>query len=276
MSIRQLSTHRPTRQLRWTQDGSKSLRAYTVLADDEPCPCVSTRSGELNLVLEGEVVIEVGPAKQQLSIGAGEACLVPRGLPHTVRVPAGGRVLLVDVLSEVADEGLRFVPAGELPASVFRTIDHAWTQRAQDAFRPAFEAAAEVVHRMRARAPLAIETSSSTRRMMRAKQILEADFANPPSLADLAKKLGTNEFYLLRAFKKHFGFPPFAYAQFLRREHFVWELLAARTPKTLLRLSSEAGFSDYSTFERRIRDMFGRTPSALIDDDGNGRLGPSE
>jgi AraC-like DNA-binding protein/mannose-6-phosphate isomerase-like protein (cupin superfamily) len=274
--IRQLSTSRPRRQLRWTQDGSQSLRAYAITEDDEPCPCVSTRSGELNLVLEGKVVIEVGPAKQQVVLGAGDACLVPRGLPHAVRVPESGRVLMVDVQSAVADHGLRVLPAKALPARVFRKIGRAWTRRVPDALEPAREAAAEVVLRLESRAPLEIETTPATRRMMRAKQILEAHFADPPTLGELAGQLGTNEFYLLRSFKKHFSFSPLAYAQFLRTEHFVWELLGATSPRTLLRLSSEAGFGDYSTFERRIRDVFGRTPSSLVEDDPDGRLGPGE
>jgi AraC-like DNA-binding protein len=276
MRIRQLSTNRAGRQLRWTQDGSQSLRAYATAIDDEDCPCVSTRSGELNLVLDGEVIIDVGPAHQEVTVRAGEACLVPRGLPHSVRTPRSGRVLMVDVVGDVAEQGLRVLPAHLLPAHVFGALDRAWRRPVRDALEPSRKVAADVVERLVSQAPLVIETTSATRRMMQAKQILEQRFADPPTLAELAKGLGTNEFYLLRSFKKHFRFSPLAYAQFLRTEHFLWELLGAATRSTLLRLSSEAGFGDYSTFQRRIREMFGRTPSSLVEDDAEGRLGPGE
>lgn len=277
MRIRQLSTNRPGRQLRWTQDGSLSLRAYATVEDDTPCPCVSTRSGELNLVLEGEVTLEIGPAKQMVTIRAGDACLVPRGLPHAVRVGAGGRVLMVDLQSDIADHGLRLARARSMPAHAFRSIDRAWRQSAHDALATAAAASAEVVERLAGQEPLVIETTAATRRMLRAKQILEQQYGDPPSLRALAKTLGTNEFYLLRAFKKQFAFSPLAYAQFLRTEHFLWELLGGRKARTLLRMSSEAGFGDYSTFERRIRERFGRTPSALVESDASeARLGPDQ
>ena len=133
-----------------------------------------------------------------------------------------------------------------------------------------------MVKRLALEPPIEIETAPATQRMQRAKQILEARFADPPALGELAKMLGTNEFYLLRTFKKHFRFSPLAYAQFPRMEHFLWELLGANAEQTLLRLSSEAGFGDYSTFTRRMRETFGRTPSALIEDTADGRLGPDD
>jgi AraC-like DNA-binding protein/mannose-6-phosphate isomerase-like protein (cupin superfamily) len=274
MRIRQLSTDRAGRQLRWTQDGSQSLRAYVTPTDDDDCPCVSSRSGELNLVLDGEVVIDVGPAHQIVTVRAGEACLVPRGLPHSVRVLRSGRVLIVDVLGAAAEQGLRVLPAHLLPARVFRGLDRAWRTPVKDALLLSRDGAAGVVERLASRAPLVIEATSATRRMTQAKQILERRFADPPALGELAKELGINEFYLLRSFKKHFRFSPLAYAQFLKTEHFLWELLGAKSQRTLLRLSSDAGFGDYSTFERRIRDMFGRTPSSLVEDDAEGELGP--
>lgn len=272
--IRQLSSNRPGRELRWTQEGSQSLRAYAMAEDDDPCPCVSTRSGELNLVLDGEVVIEVGPAKQIVTVGAGAACLVPRGLPHAIRIPRRARVLMVDVQAEIADHGLRMIPAHLLPAHVMQSVERFWPRRVLEALAPASEATAEMIQRLGSCEPLVIETTLATRRIMLAKQTLEQRFADPPSLAELAKLLGTNEFYLLRAFKKHFAFSPLAYAQFLRTEHFVWELLGSKAPRTLLRLSTEAGFRDYSTFERRIREVFGRTPSSLVEEHDDVLFGP--
>lgn len=276
MKLRQLTTHRPTRDLRWTLEGDRSLRAYAIEEDGELCPCVSTRSGELNIVLEGEVIIEVGPKKQIVHVRAGEACLVPRGQPHAVRVERGGRVLMVDVRGLAADEGLRFVPARILPARPLQTIDRAWRKDARAVFASAWEAATEVTNRASELTPIRIEETAQSRRMARVKGVLEKQFVDPPSLAELGSLARLNEFYLLREFKRQFAFSPYAYAQFLRVEHFVWELLGARPPRTLLRLSAESGFGDYSTFQKRMREAMGRSPSALVDDDAAGTLGPSK
>ncbi len=276
MKLRQLTTHRPTRALRWTRDGERSLRAYAIDPDDEPCPCVSTRSAELNVVLDGEVVIEVGPKKQIVRVQRGEACLVPRGLPHAVRVDRGGRVLMVDVRGPVADAGLRLVEAHALPRKPLATIDAAWRRGARDVFTTAWEAAEDIVGRLAATTPVAIEATAQTRRMARMKAMLESRFVDPPTLGELAAMAKTNDYYLLREFKRHFAFSPMAYVQFLRTENFVWELLAPRRPPSLLRLSAESGFGDYSTFHRRIREWAGRTPGRLLDEDASGALGPDD
>jgi AraC-like DNA-binding protein/mannose-6-phosphate isomerase-like protein (cupin superfamily) len=274
LKLRQLTTHRSSRDLRWTQDGTRSLRAYAVAADDEPCPCVSTRSGELNLVLDGELVLEIGPKKQIVRIGRGDACLVPRRLAHAVRVARGGRVLLIDVHGEAADNGPRIVPAHVLPARLLGAVDRAWGKSAREVFHATWEVAEDVTRRLSSREPIRIETTAGTQRMLRVKQILEARFTQPPSLDELAQTLKMNPFYLLREFKRHFAFSPLAYAQFLRTEHFVWELLGVSSRATLLERSADAGFGDYSTFQRRIREQFGRSPSLLVDDDAGGSLGP--
>jgi methylphosphotriester-DNA--protein-cysteine methyltransferase len=243
-------------------------------ARDELCPCVSSRSSELTIVLDGVVVLEIGPAKQTVHVRAGDATLVPRGMAHGVRVLEGGRALLVDVESPFEDHGPRVLSGRLLPSKVLGAVGRGWTHRAEEVLAPALAAAQEVMLRMASRAPLTIETTTATARMQLAKQLIEDRFTDPPSLSELARAVRTNSFYLLRGFKKEFGFTPLAYAQFLRTEHFFWELLGTRTPRTLLRLSSEAGFRDYSSFERRIRETYGRPPSALLDHDEDARFGP--
>ncbi len=272
MPIRQLSATRPGRKLRWTKDGALSIRAYAFARDEEACPCVSTRSAELMIVLDGEVVLEVGPAGQLVRVRAGEASWVPRGLSHVVRTTADVRAFIVDEPDLDADRGVRVVA---LPARLVRTLDLAWKKEPPRALASVVASVPAIIARLDSQEPLAIETSPSTRRMMRAKAILEERYAQPPKLGELARIVRTNEFYLLRSFKQHFGFTPLAYARFLRTEHFLWELLGANAQRTLGRLSSEAGFRDYSTFERRIRAVLGRPPSEAIDPDGNGRLGPA-
>lgn len=273
MSLRQLTTTRPTRQLRWTHGAGVSLRAYLSAQDGEPCPCVSTRSAELTVVLDGEVAFEVGPLRQTILARAGEALWVPRGLSHAIFVGRDARAFIVDQRASPGELGLRSLPVRTIPAAVLRAFDRAWRERPERALERIAVASSELVVRLSAREPVAIESVSSTARMLHAKRILEARFQSPPTLAELARAVGTSEFYLLRAFKRHFAFTPYAYAQFLRTEHFFWELLAAPA-RAIVHLAADAGFGDYSTFHRRMRKMTGRAPSSLVASAGEDVLGP--
>src|SRR5690242_19280637 len=111
MSVRQLSTSRPKRKLRWTRGEDLSVRAYLSARDSELCPCVSTRGAELTVVLDGEVAIDVGPARQSVRVRQGDALWVPRGLAHAVIVSSDARAFIVDEPASVGELGLRHVPA---------------------------------------------------------------------------------------------------------------------------------------------------------------------
>lgn len=273
MTVRQLSTSRPKRKLRWTRSGGLSVRAYLSARDPELCPCVSTRGAELTVVLDGEVAIEVGPARQNVRVNAGEAIWVPRGLAHAVIVSSDARAIIVDERSSVGELGLRHVPAESMPASVLRRFDTAWSRRPDTALERIGDATIELVARVRSRSAIAVEGTSSTPKMLAAKRILEERYIQPPTLAEIAKTVGTSEFYLLRNFKRHFTFTPYAYAQFLRTEHFFWELLDAED-RRIADIASDSGFGDYSTFHRRMRAMTGVAPSHLVDASAGDVLGP--
>jgi AraC-like DNA-binding protein len=273
MTVRQLSTSRPKRKLRWTRGSGLSVRAYLSARDPELCPCVSTRGAELTVVLDGEVAIEVGPARQNVRVRGGEAIWVPRGLAHAVIVSSDARAFIVDEPSSIGELGLRHVPAEKIPASILGRFDTAWSCRPDTALARIGDATTELVARVRARSAITVERSSSTQKMLAAKRILEERYIQPPTLAELAKAVGTSEFYLLRNFKRHFTFTPYAYAQFLRTEHFFWELLDA-DDRRIADIASDSGFGDYSTFHRRMRAMTGVAPSNLVDLSAGDVLGP--
>lgn len=274
MNVRQLSTSRPGRKLRWTHGSGLSVRAYLSDRDPDLCPCVSTRGAELTVLLEGDMAIEVGPSRQAVRVREGEAIWVPRGLAHAVIVSRDARAFIVDKEAAPGELGLRHVPRGAMSASVLRAFDRAWKRRPDRALASIADASAELVTRVRAREPIAIESSSSTPKMHVAKRVLEERFTRPPTLAELARLVGTSEFYLLRNFKRHFSFTPYAYAQFLRTEHFFWELLASKD-RPLIDLAADSGFGDYSTFHRRMRAMTGRAPSGLVALTAREELGPA-
>lgn len=274
MSVRQLSTSRPGRKLRWTHGGGLSIRAY--LSDENPelCPCVSTHGAELTVVLEGEIAIEVGPLRQARRVLAGEAIWIPRGIAHAVIVGSDARAFIVDETAFAEEPGLRHVPSGRMPAGVLRAFANAWSRRPDRALARVDAARRDLLACVMARDPMVVEARSSTSKMMLAKRVLEERFTHPPSLGELARIVGTSEFYLLRSFKQHFTFTPYAYAQFLRTEKFFWELLTSRD-RLLTDLAADAGFGDYSTFHRRMRAMTGKAPSGLMAPSAERALGPT-
>src|SRR3954470_2970936 len=91
MHVRQLATRRGTRELRWTFTRGISVRAYLHGRAEEECPCVSTRSAELVVVMDGEIDLQAGPERRHLRLRDGEACWIPRGLPHAITAARDAR-----------------------------------------------------------------------------------------------------------------------------------------------------------------------------------------
>jgi AraC-like DNA-binding protein len=108
-----------------------------------------------------------------------------------------------------------------------------------------------------------LEPIHNTPLMHAIKRELEAQYTEPVRIADLAARHHLDTHYLIRGFRRNFGFTPLAYVQFLRREHFLWELMRPDR-RHLLELAVEAGFGDYATFCRKLRGLCGRPPSQLL------------
>lgn len=273
----QLSSQKTARLLRFTRQGGDVTRAYMIAPQREEWTCVSTKSAELTVVLDGEVSIEIGPRRQVIRARAGEAFLLPRAEPHRLLVERASRLLIFDATSpvEVAPGGPRLMAGRAAPKQIVRLLDRMWNQRASECAGALTAARGELLAAMNARDPLVVEGVQSTRRVTQAKAILEATAADPPSIKALAASLKVSDFYLLREFKRHFAFTPLAYVQFLRVEHFVWELMARGRARSILAQSSEAGFGDYATFNRRVHRLFDCAPSKLLDVDGQLAIGPA-
>ena len=111
--------------------------------------------------------------------------------------------------------------------------------------------------------PTPLHLIHNTRRMLAVKQHLDRLHHAPINLEELARQHNMDRYYLARGFRQNFGVTPREYLQFLRMEHFAWSLLQPRAA-ALTRLSSDAGFGDYSTFCRRVQRAFGKAPSDLI------------
>jgi AraC-like DNA-binding protein len=98
-------------------------------------------------------------------------------------------------------------------------------------------------------------------RIHRVQEILMNRLTDPPTLAELSKSVGTNEYKLKRGFKEVFGTTPYAY-------HLEHKLELARsyildTDLTIAEIAYEVGYSDPAHLTNAFRKQYGIPPSNL-------------
>lgn len=100
--------------------------------------------------------------------------------------------------------------------------------------------------------------------LRRAKRLLAARFASPPSIGGLARGLGISPDHLARTFKRHYGMGIYEYVRTLRVQWCCWALLEA-PDRGLADLAAIAGFADQSHLTREFQRIRGITPGRLRD-----------
>ncbi len=93
------------------------------------------------------------------------------------------------------------------------------------------------------------------------RDILEQNLADPPSLSQLARLAGTNEFALKKGFKQVFGVPVFQFLQQLRMARAA-ELLH-QGEQAVGEVALAVGYDNLSAFARAFRQAHGVPPSAV-------------
>jgi len=98
-------------------------------------------------------------------------------------------------------------------------------------------------------------------RIHRVQEILIERLEDPPTLAQLSRLVGTNEFKLKRGFKAVFGTTPYAY-------HLRHKLERARsyildTDLTIAEIAYKVGYSDPAHLTNAFRKQYGIPPSGL-------------
>lgn len=93
----------------------------------------------------------------------------------------------------------------------------------------------------------------------RARDVLHHRLADPPSLAELAERLGTGQFALLRAFRARYGLPPHAYLTQQRVRAARALLDAGLAPADA---AGRVGFVDQAHLSRHFRRILGVPPGA--------------
>jgi AraC-like DNA-binding protein len=104
------------------------------------------------------------------------------------------------------------------------------------------------------------EVEERNRRMLRARDAMDRDFAQPLDIAALARIAIVSEAHFIRTFRATFGETPHRYLQRRRVERAMFLLRETGRPVTDVCL--DVGFASLGTFSRTFRAIVGVSPSA--------------
>src|SRR2546423_14399504 len=100
----------------------------------------------------------------------------------------------------------------------------------------------------------------SNRRMLRARDAMDRDYAKPLDIAALAKVTHSSEAHFIRTFRATFGETPHRYLQRRRVERAMF--LLRETDRSVSEICLDVGFNSLGTFSRTFRGIVGEAPSA--------------
>jgi AraC-like DNA-binding protein len=103
--------------------------------------------------------------------------------------------------------------------------------------------------------------SSDIDRLHRAKEILLQDLENPPSLLELARLVGLNDYKLKSGFRQLFGTTVFGYLyqQRMKQAH---ELLQS-SEANVTEIANQVGYTSLSAFSNAFKKFYGISPSQV-------------
>ena len=104
-------------------------------------------------------------------------------------------------------------------------------------------------------------SKSDIEKIQYAKDLLLKDIANPPSLSQLARAAGTNEFTLKKGFKELFNVPVFKYLQEMRLAK-AYDLFQA-TNLQVTEVASIVGYESLSSFNKAFIAFYGMKPTEV-------------
>ena len=99
----------------------------------------------------------------------------------------------------------------------------------------------------------------SNRRLLRARDAIDRDYAKPLDVPTLARVALMSEAHFIREFKAAFGETPNRYLQRRRVERAMF--LLTQTDRGIMDVCLDVGFSSLGTFGRTFRDIVGKTPT---------------
>jgi transcriptional regulator GlxA family with amidase domain len=106
---------------------------------------------------------------------------------------------------------------------------------------------------------MARSVEDENRRLLRARDAMDRDYARPLDVANLAAVACVSEAHFIRTFKAAFGETPHRYLQRRRVERAMY--LLRTSERSVTDVCMEVGFASLGTFSRTFRDIVGETPS---------------
>jgi transcriptional regulator GlxA family with amidase domain len=100
----------------------------------------------------------------------------------------------------------------------------------------------------------------SNRRMLRARDAMDRDYAGPLDIPTLARIAYVSEAHFIRTFKTTFGETPHRYLQRRRVERAMF--LLRETDRSVTDICLDVGFTSLGTFGRTFHEIVGESPSS--------------
>jgi transcriptional regulator GlxA family with amidase domain len=102
-------------------------------------------------------------------------------------------------------------------------------------------------------------TEESNRHLLRVRDAMDRDFAQPLDIPALARIAHVSEAHLIRTFRTTFGETPHRYLQRRRVERAMF--LLRETDRSVTEISIDVGFASLGTFSRTFSDIVGEPPT---------------
>ena len=99
----------------------------------------------------------------------------------------------------------------------------------------------------------------SNRRMLRARDAMDRDYAQPLEIAALARLAHVSEWHFIRTFRATFGETPHRYLQRRRVERSMF--LLRESTRSVTEICLDVGFTSLGTFSRVFREIVGESPT---------------
>lgn len=106
-----------------------------------------------------------------------------------------------------------------------------------------------------------IKTTKDKQKLIEAKEILVNRIDNPPTIMELSKLIGINEYKLKKGFKELFGTTVFGYIHGIRMS--LAKKLLLGTDKTAQEIAYETGYNSPQHFSKAFKSTFGVSPNSI-------------